>query len=136
MAAVGTSSTVHISLTDSSYLSLGRVITANLDMSVDMLEATSNDDAGVKTFLPGDKMAKLNVTLRYDSTDAQQASLLDAAINKTAYFFRFRPTVGAGLPEWRFQGYLETAPVQSQHNQIVESTFTVQSTGALTKAAQ
>lgn len=137
-AALGTGSTIHISNDGGAdpYVSIGKVTTGNLSISVNMADATSNDDAGDMTYLAADRTAKLDVTIRYDPSDAVQTRLLNAALAKTDLFYRMRPTVGAGLPQWIFHGFIESAPINSQHGNTIESTFTIQVSGAITKTNQ
>ena len=137
-AALGTGSTIDLSNDGGAdpYVAIGKITTGNLSITVAMADSTSNDDGGDMTYLPADRTAKLDVTVRYDPASATQTRLLAAALAKTLLFFRVRPTVGAGLPQWIFSGFIESAPINSQHATTIESTYTIQCTGGIAKGPQ
>lgn len=135
-SAVGTSATVHVSTTDASYLLVGKLKSVSLTMDNAEVDSTTNDDAGFTSALYGNQTANLNVTVSYDTSDAQQTTMINAVYAKTKLWFRVRPTVGSGLRETRFQAVLLSMNPSASNGALVELSFTIKSDGTITNATQ
>lgn len=135
-SSVGTSATVHVSTTDSSYALIGKIKSASLTIDNVEVDSTTNDDAGYTSALYGNQSATLSLTVSYDTSDAQQTTMINAVYAKTKLWFRVRPTVGSGLRETRFQAVITSMNPSASNGALVELTFTIKSDGTITNATQ
>lgn len=135
-AALGTNSTVHISADGITYALLGKLKSGSVAVDNVEVDSTTNDDAGYTSALYGNQSVSVSVSCAYDSSDAQQTTLINAAYAKTTLYYRIRPTVGSGLRQVIFQGLATNKTGSFANNSLVELAFSIKSTGTITNSTQ
>lgn len=135
--ALGSGGSIAESSNGSSYTTVGKVKSISLPPSVAMIDATDNDSAGTKEKLPGDSEFKLSVTANYDSADAGQTAIIDAAAAKSPLYYRYRPKgTGTGEIQYIGTGYISKCQIDAKHESIMELSFDVEFTGGVVKSIQ
>lgn len=113
----------------------------SLSIAHDAIDTTNNDDAGFTSAAYGNTTVTLSVEFRYDPTDTGQGTIRDVAADldgtcKVKKAFFIKPIVGSGEDCWSFEGIITAFDVSYNNNEPVNVSITVQSTGAVTYAAQ
>lgn len=133
---VGRHAKVAISSDGISYTDIGKVTSASMSLDTDILDETNNDSGGYKESQYGDSQASLDVSFKFNSGDGGQADLFDSYDQKLPRYFRFRPEESAGEIEYSFQGRVSSISMDTETGAVEDGSFTVESTGTITKATQ
>ena len=118
------------------YVTVGKVKSASCTPSITTVDATDNDSQGAKEKLVGDIDWKGSVTCNYDSVDAAQTTILNAARNKTLLYHRYSARVGTGEQQWIGAGYVTSCTIEASHEAVIELSFDVDYTGAVAMSPQ
>ena len=128
--------TAEISTDGNTYTAIGGASSINWDPSMKDLDTTDNDSGVFEESIPGRMSAKCDVDTNFEQGDAGQAAVATAFYARAKRYWRFRPTVGSGLVEYKGQGYLTGAPVNVPGEKQVTFKFSVKMTGTFTATAQ
>ena len=124
--ALGSAGSWAVSADGVTYTTVGKVKSASLPPSIGTVDATDNDSAGQKEKLVGDIEWSGSVTCNYDSADAGQTLVINAASGKTLLYHRYRPKgSGTGELQWIGPGYLTSCTIDSAHESVIELSFDV-----------
>lgn len=137
-AIAGYKGTVEIS-TDggTTYNKVAEVKDIDLQVQQDMIDVTSHDSNGNKEYTPGGSDWSGTISELYIETDAQQAALRNAILNKTSLNLRFRPRgAGAGIGQYTGLFFIKDFKVASHHQDAAMTDLTIQGTGPLTFSNQ
>ena len=116
---------------------IGGLISTDFPRSLNPVDSTCNDSSGVKEYLPGDRDATFSAVARYDPADAGQSELQTAfAASSQTVFLRYRPTVGAGKPQYVFNALITGCSLPTAHEETIDVTFDFQVTGTITESTQ
>lgn len=136
--ALGTISVTHVCLDGATWVLLGKVKKMATPIKNEPVDSTDNDDGGAKSNLYGDVSYDVEGTCNYDTADAGQAILSNAALNKTVVYFRHRPRgTATGLPQISGQAVLASADIfTTEHDKVAEFAIKGSSTGLWTQSTQ
>ena len=70
----------------STYNNLGGIVDVTLNGNVDELECTTHDSNGIREYIPNHLDFTMDMTMRWDETDAAQNGLVDTLIPSPASF--------------------------------------------------
>lgn len=136
-AKLGSGSTVGYSPDNIvAYVNIGKVESADMPGTDDMVEVTSNDSGGSKEYLSGNRDHTLTFKCVYDVSDTGQLAIIAAYYAGTLLYYKYRPAVATGEKQKVAQGRIKSLTFPSQNNQKIELSVTVQITGAVTISAQ
>lgn len=94
------------------YINVGGLVDGTLNINVDELEVTTHDSGGSREYLPNFRDETLDLTLRWDETDAGQDALLNANFPTTTTFkVRFLMQQQAGRKQFDADAFLTTGTV-------------------------
>lgn len=133
---IGRNTTLAISDTDSAYTDIEKILSAAPSWGNDVADETNNDSAGSKESKYSDSQLTLSCSGKYDPAATGQTELEVAAFAKTDKFFRFRRKTGSGEPEYRAKFRITSFDVDTSTSEVQEFSFTLESTGTVTRASQ
>ena len=134
---IGRLAKVAVSTDGSTYTDIGVVKSANKSSSTDIADDTTNDSNGYKEGVYADQQMSIDVTARYDSTDAGQTLLMDEYYTlKSKIYVRYRPYESTGAKEWKFLATIDDLSVDTSTGDVEEMSFTATSTGTITMSNQ
>lgn len=107
--------------------------TGSMNMTADMLDATTADSAGWKEFVAGEKNATLSVGGLYDPDAAEGTSEAIAAMIAGTYLTWKYGQTGAGQTYWTGEGLITSVSIQGDKNTLTSYTVEIQNTGAVTE---
>lgn len=95
-----------------SFINLGRVVDATLNLNVDELDITSHDSGATREFIPNFSDATLDISMRYDETDAGQVKLISKVLPTPVLFkIQFDPVSGAGHVRYEADAFATSHPI-------------------------
>ncbi len=133
---LGTEASLWIS-TDggSNYTEIEHVNSISESFSTDIVENTSNDDAGYKSNLAGNKQQTLDVDCFYYYGPGQIAVRTSARSGALVHW-KYHPTTNVGDPELLFQARISEKSGESPNNDNTSFAFSIESSGSVTEQAQ
>jgi len=135
--ALGSGGSWAVSTDGVTYTTVGKVKSMSLPPSIATIDATDNDSQGAKEKLAGDIDWKGSFTANYDSSDAAQTTVINAASNKTTLYHRYRPKgTGTGEIQYIGQGICTKAQIDAKHETVMELAVDVEFSGPVTKTVQ
>ena len=110
-------------------VAVGEIRSFSIDETADTIEDTVMGDS-VKTYLPSLKDATLTVDALWDDLDAQQLALdSNATIN-----WEIHPSgTGTGRKYYEGEGVVTAKTVSASYDGLVEASFSIQCSGAVTE---
>ena len=126
----GSSGSVKIAASGGSVTAVGEVRSYSIDESADTIEDTVMGDT-VKTYLPSLKDATLTIDALWDDSDAQQL----VADTSVEIDWEIHPTgTGTGEKYYAGSGIVTAKTISASYDGLVEASFSVQVSGAITEA--
>ena len=126
----GSSGSVKIAASGGSVTAVGEVRSYSIDEVADTIEDTVMGDT-VKTYLPSLKDATLTIDALWDDADAQQLVLDTGA----AIDWEIHPTgTGTGEKYYGGAGIVTAKTISASYDGLVEASFSVQVSGAVTES--
>jgi len=126
----GSSGVVKIAADGGSVAAIGEVRSYSIDETADTIEDTSMGDT-VKTYLSSLTDATLTVDALWDDGDAQQL-ILDTGVDID---WEIHPTgTGTGEKYYSGGGVVTAKTISASYDGLVEASFSVQVSGAITEA--
>ena len=126
----GSSGSVKIAASGGSVTAVGEVRSYSIDESADTIEDTVMGDT-VKTYLPSLKDATLTIDALWDDSDAQQL----IADTSAEIDWEIHPTgTGTGEKYYAGSGIVTAKTISASYDGLVEASFSVQVSGAITEA--
>ena len=126
----GSSGVVKIAADGGSVAAIGEVRSYSIDETADTIEDTSMGDT-VKTYLSSLTDATLTVDALWDDGDAQQL-ILDTGVDID---WEIHPTgTGTGEKYYSGGGVVTAKTISASYDGLVEASFSVQVSGAVTEA--
>lgn len=104
--------------------------------SIEVIDKTDFDSAGNKEVDYGERQLTISGTCYLDEADAGQDALKAAIEGGTTLDFRYRPNVGVGQKEYEGTCIVSSFEITNSRNAMVEATFELQSSGAVTNGTQ
>ena len=127
----GSSGVVKIAADGGSVTAVGEVRSFSIDETADTIEDTVMGDS-VKTYLSSLKDATLTIDALWDDADAQQL-ILDTGVDID---WEIHPTgTGSGEKYYSGGGVVTAKTVSASYDGLVEASFSIQCSGAITEAA-
>ena len=126
----GSAGVVKIAATGGSTANVGQVRSYSLDETSDTLETTKMGDTS-KTYLASLKDATLSVDALWDSADAQQL-IFDVGADID---FELHPEGTAAGKSYSGGGLVTSKTVSASYDGMVEASFSVQLSGAVTEGS-
>jgi hypothetical protein len=127
----GSSGVVKIAVNDGSVAAVGEVRSFSIDETADTIEDTVMGDS-VKSYLGSLKDATLTIDALWDDLDAQQL-VLDTAVDID---WEIHPTgTGSGEKYYAGGGLVTAKTISASYDGLVEASFSIQCSGAITEAA-
>ena len=110
-------------------VAVGEIRSFSIDETADTIEDTVMGDS-VKTYLPSLKDATLTIDALWDDADAQQLALdSNATIN-----WEIHPSgTGSGRKYYEGEGVVTAKTVSASYDGLVEASFSIQCSGAVTE---
>ena len=107
----------------------------DFNSSVTAVDQTDNDNAGKKTFLPGDEDGKFSFVVNYDGAAASHTGIIALVYAKTQSTIIYYPSGNtSGQFKYTFEAVLTSVSAPTQHEAVVEMTVEGQITGGVTAA--
>lgn len=131
----GRLSRLEVSTDDITYVDVGNLVSATMNMNIDELECTVHQDNGARTYIPGHHDATVDGSLRWDQDDAGQTLVRGAVFTKTELFYRFRIETGAGRVEYKGTGFATSFSPSTDLDDTANIDFTIRMSG-LSEAIQ
>lgn len=100
------------------YVKMGGLRDATLNISVDELECTSHDSGGAREFFPNYHDITLDFSNLWDDDDAGQSIVLLAMFAKTLFRARFRMQVESGAKEFEAEAFATSLTAASPNDDI------------------
>ena len=126
----GSSGIVKIAASGGSVAAVGEVRSYSIDESADTIEDTAMGDT-VKTYLASLSDATLSIDALWDDSDAQQLAL----DTKADIDWEIHPTgTGAGEKYYAGSGVVTSKTISASYDGLVEASFSVQCSGAITES--
>ena len=126
----GSSGSVKIAASGGSVTAVGEVRSYSIDEVADTIEDTVMGDT-VKTYLPSLKDATLTIDALWDDSDAQQL----VADTSAEIDWEIHPTgTGTGEKYYSGGGVVTSKTISASYDGLVEASFAVQVSGAVTEA--
>jgi hypothetical protein len=126
----GSSGVVKIAASGGSVAAVGEVRSYSIDESADTIEDTSMGDT-VKTYLSSLSDATLTIDALWDDSDAQQLAL----DTKADIDWEIHPTgTGTGEKYYEGSGVVTSKTISASYDGLVEASFSVQVSGAITES--
>ena len=126
----GSSGVVKIAADGGSVAAVGEVRSYSIDETADTIEDTSMGDT-VKTYLSSLTDATLTIDALWDDGDAQQL-ILDTGVDID---WEIHPTgTGTGEKYYSGNGVVTSKTISASYDGLVEASFAVQVSGAVTEA--
>ncbi len=133
----GRLATLELGTDGTTYNPIGKIVDATLSVDSADITVTTHDSGQWEEFLQGRGKATIEAKVRYDEADAQQAQAITGFYNQTVFYWRFRPRgTLSGAKQYVAQGYLKSAPIMTPNDDVVDLTFNIQLTGAITPSSQ
>jgi len=127
----GSSGSVKIAASGGSVTAVGEVRSYSIDEVADTIEDTVMGDT-VKTYLPSLKDATLTIDALWDDADAQQL----VADTSAEIDWEIHPTgTGAGEKYYAGSGIVTAKTISASYDGLVEASFSVQVSGAITESS-
>lgn len=127
----GSSGVVKIAASGGSVTAVGEVRSYSIDETADTIEDTAMGDT-VKTYLSSLKDATLTVDALWDDGDAQQL-ILDTGVDID---WEIYPTgTGGGETYYSGGGVVTAKTISASYDGLVEASFSVQVSGAITESS-
>jgi len=116
---------------------LGKVLSGTLDISTDIADATTNDSNGYKEGEYADQQASIDVTMKFDASDAGQQLLIDeVGSNRNKLYLRVRPIETGGAEQWIATFTINSISLDFSTGEVEELSFTASSSGTITNSTQ
>lgn len=134
---VGRNGRVAASTNGTDYDDLGKVVSAELTITSDIADSTTNDSGGWKEGEYADAQGALSVTMKYDSSNTAQKRIIDEMhTNRTKVWFRFRPEEATGELQWIFLATVSEAGVSIATGEVEEFSCSGESSGIVAVSSQ
>jgi len=126
----GSSGVVKLQLTGTTVAVVGRVRSYTIDGSADTIETSVMGDES-RTYLPGLKTNTVSIDCYWDESDAQQLIIVEGA----SLDFEIYPTgTGTGETFSSGNGIVTSKSIAGSFDGMVEASFAIQCSGAVTEA--
>jgi hypothetical protein len=100
------------------FVKLGQLVDATLNISVDELECTSHDSGGAREFEPNYHDITLDFSNRWNDFDAGQSIVLLAIFAKTKFRARFTLQTASGAKEFESEAFATSVTVGSPNDDL------------------
>lgn len=118
------------------FVAIGGLVDATLTVEVESTDTTTHDDAA-RTFLPNRTTGTIDGTILWDDADAGQDDLKGSTLpTPTEVSWRFRMETASTLDEYTAQGFVTSLAPTGPNDEAGEAAFSIQLTGAITRATQ
>jgi hypothetical protein len=129
--ATGTSGVVKLQLTGTTVAVVGEVRSFSIDGSADTVEDSVMGDTA-RSYKPGLESNTVSLECYWDQADAQQL-VLD---NRASIDFEISPSgTGSGSKKYTGTGIVTSKAINVSFDGMVEASFSIQVSGAVTEAA-
>jgi predicted secreted protein len=129
-SATGTDGIVKLVTDGGSLATVAEVRSFTIDETADTIESTSMGDSA-RTYLAGQKTATISLECFWDSSDAAQD---DLDVTSKIDFEIYPNGVGTGK-KYTGEGFVTDKSINVSFDGMVEATFAIQVTGAVTEAS-
>lgn len=129
-SATGTDGIVKLVTDGGTLATVAEVRSFTIDETADTIESTSMGDSA-RTYLAGQKTATISLECFWDSTDAAQD---DLDVTSKIDFEIYPNGVGTGK-KYTGEGFVTDKSINVSFDGMVEATFAIQVTGAVTEAS-
>ena len=129
-SATGNSGIVKLVTDGGSLATVAEVRSFNIDETADTIESTSMGESS-RTYLAGQKTATVSLECYWDSTDAAQD---DLDVSSKIDFEIYPNGVGTGK-KYVGEGFVTDKSISVSFDGMVEASFSIQATGAVTEAS-
>ena len=129
-SATGNSGIVKLVTDGGSLATVAEVRSFNIDETADTIESTSMGESS-RTYLAGQKTATVSLECYWDSTDAAQD---DLDVSSKIDFQIYPNGVGTGK-KYVGEGFVTDKSISVSFDGMVEASFSIQATGAVTEAS-
>ena len=131
-SATGTDGIVKLVTDGGTLATVAEVRSFTIDETADTIESTSMGAiGGARTYLAGNKTATISLECFWDSTDAAQD---DLDVTSKIDFEIYPNGVGTGK-KYTGEGFVTDKSINVSFDGMVEATFAIQVTGAVTEAS-
>jgi predicted secreted protein len=129
-SATGNSGIVKLVTDGGSLATVAEVRSFNIDETADTIESTSMGETS-RTYLAGQKTATVSLECYWDSTDSAQD---DLDVSSKIDFEIYPNGVGTGK-KYVGEGFVTDKSISVSFDGMVEASFSIQATGAVTEAS-
>ena len=129
-SATGNSGIVKLVTDGGSLATVAEVRSFNIDETADTIESTSMGESS-RTYLAGQKTATVSLECYWDSTDSAQD---DLDVSSKIDFEIYPNGVGTGK-KYVGEGFVTDKSISVSFDGMVEASFSIQATGAITEAS-
>lgn len=113
------------------WVRLGHVVDANININIDELECTSHDSDGARTYHPNFHDVTIDGSARWSDGDAGQNIVALAVFSKTTFRCRFRLTTGEGDKFFEAGAFATTWNASAPLDDTAMIEFTLRLSGAI-----
>lgn len=117
-------------------VAVGELRNYNLDISANMIDATSNDSGGWEESIVGRKSWTASAEYFHIFADAAQTTLLNGILNNTLLTFEFQPQAGSGKPKYTGSGYLSDWKHNPTENAALLVNVSIKGSGSIVAGTQ
>ena len=129
-SATGNSGIVKLVTDGGTLATVAEVRSFNIDETADTIESTSMGESS-RTYLAGQKTATVSLECYWDSTDSAQD---DLDVSSKIDFEIYPNGVGTGK-KYVGEGFVTDKSISVSFDGMVEASFSIQATGAITEAS-
>ncbi len=116
---------------------VGKIISASISVSNEVADNTTNDDNGATTTAYSNYQYTIDLTCKYDYSDAGQLNMIsEATSGRAGLYFRFQPQASVGEYEGIGLFRITSLTIDTSTAETEELSVTAESTGAVTWTAQ
>lgn len=116
---------------------IGKITSASFSINNETADNTTNDDDGATSTLYSNYSCSIDITCKYDYTDAGQLAVItEATSSRAGVAVIFQPRTLVGEYEGSGTFRVTSCNIDTQTSESAEASFTLESTGAVTWTAQ
>ena|SRR5579872_1369053 len=118
------------------YTVVGGLQGGDLQCKATMLDSTSTQSGGHKEQVKGLDEWTITPSTLFLASDAAQATIYTAFVSGSALFYRFRPKVATGVPQWIGQAIVSDYKLSGKTTDVETASITLAGTGVLNQSTQ
>lgn len=109
----------------SSFVNLGGIVDATLNINIDELETTTHDSNGAREYIPNHHDATIDGSLRWDEDNVGQQKVLDAVFDKTVLQFQMTMQTSTGRVRFDADGFATNFSPSGPLDDTAQVDFTI-----------